>query len=301
MRRIALTAALVVAAATGVAYFALEPRAIPTRSSDPLDLVRLRALADSLPGEAPDRVHFLILADSTKPMAGVLGGFRFDRYVMVWTAFQIVAGPTSFIVDAPPDPDFHRANSPGDAYVAGAFETLQAALRHARAILLTHEHPDHVGGLARSPHLGDLQARLLLTREQLDSRSWLESVALPQDVRERLQPLTYEGYHPVARGLVLIKSPGHTPGSQMIYVKTRTGTEYLLIGDIAWHRDHLERPAGRPRISAWILEENAEAVAQQIAALHELARTEGVVLVPSHDRQLLEELAARGHLRAGFD
>jgi glyoxylase-like metal-dependent hydrolase (beta-lactamase superfamily II) len=43
-------------------------------------------------------------------------------------------------------------------------------------------------------------------------------VQWPEGSRESFKPLDYTGYSAVAPGVVLIKAPGHTPGSQIIYV-----------------------------------------------------------------------------------
>jgi hypothetical protein len=39
---------------------------------------------------------------------------------------------------------------------------------------------------------------------------------------------------PIAPGIVLIRAPGHTPGSQIVHVHLASGREIMLIGDIVW-------------------------------------------------------------------
>ena len=56
----------------------------------------------------------------------------------------------------------------------------------------------------------------------------------------RSAPLEYEDYRAIAPGVVLIKAPGHSPGSQMIYVQRADGREFLFAGDIGWSLRNIE-------------------------------------------------------------
>jgi len=52
--------------------------------------------------------------------------------------------------------------------------------------------------------------------------------------------------------MALIKAPGHTPGSQMVYVALQSGKEVLLSGDVAWHMDGVRMNTGKD--APWIKE-----------------------------------------------
>ena len=65
--------------------------------------------------------------------------------------------------------------------------------------------------------------------------------------------IDYEKYDAFASGIALIKAPGHTPGSQMIYVKLASGAEYLFVGDAAWHMDGIRQIRGKD--ADWVKED----------------------------------------------
>ena len=154
--------------------------------------------------------------------------------------------------------------------------------------------------VARSPHLPELQEHVLLTREQISS-SLFPGLGFPEAVRTRLHPITYERRLRIAPGVVLIEAPGHTAGSQIVYVRLEQGREYLLVGDVAWHRLHFQEPRGHPRLSAWLLGEHLPSVLAQLRSLHQAWRNQAVVVVPSHDGLYLEELVASGLLASNFE
>lgn len=294
-------AGTVLAVLVGVACFLIVlPPAVPEGSRFELRLSEVRALALGSDGSLPSRLNVLVVAESRKPLIGAVGGLRWGQHVMPWTSFQIVYDDSFLVVDAAADAAFHRERDAKGTFHAERFLACQAALRSASAILFTHEHPDHVGGVVRSPHLAELLPRVRLTREQLAHAASFDPAGFPPEVRQ-LRPLDYEGRFRIAPGVVLIEARGHTPGSQIVYVRLRTGHEYLLVGDIVWHRAHFEEPRGHPRISAWLLGEDLPAVLAQLRAIHEAWREEGIIVVPSHDGPYLAELIASGALGSAFE
>jgi glyoxylase-like metal-dependent hydrolase (beta-lactamase superfamily II) len=279
----------------------LSPPELPEVSSYELQLPVLRELADAPIAALPRSVNVAIVADSSKPAAGVVGGLRFDTTVLVWTAFQIVHPDGFIVVDSPPDIDFHRQSNGSDSYSPEQFDRVQQAMRAARLILVTHEHPDHIGGIARSPYLEELLPRLLLTGEQVGNATEMEAVQFPPEALSEIETLDYEQYHRVAPGVVVVQAPGHTPGSQLIYVRLQSGKELILAGDTGWHRSQIELPRGRPRISSWLMAEDADTVGHQLVKLHELSRDASVAVIVSHDREQLEAYIHDGVLGAAFE
>ena len=107
-----------------------------------------------------------------------------------------------------------------------------------------------------------------------------------------MKPLNYDGLHLIAPGVVLQKAPGHSVGSQLIYVRRNDGQEFLFIGDIAWNLRNIEEQTGRPLLVSWIfLQEDREQVAHQLRALLELKQSHPELqVVIAHDGDILERI-----------
>ena len=191
---------------------------IPEQSDYQLDIGTLRQMADQQKGARPIRVNAAIVGEATPPAAFFLGGLRFDRYHAVFPSYQVLYPDGMVIIDAPPGGDFFAKSMAGKLN-DDQFRAEQRALTIARAIVITHEHADHLGGIAQSPQLADFAGRLMLTREQLESRRWLDVSKFPENVRATMRPIDYDHYYALAPGIVLIKAPGHTAGSQLVYVR----------------------------------------------------------------------------------
>jgi glyoxylase-like metal-dependent hydrolase (beta-lactamase superfamily II) len=106
----------------------------------------------------------------------------------------------------------------------------------------------------------------------------------------------------IAPGVVLIRAPGHTPGSQMVYVKREDGRELLFIGDIGWSLRNVETGKGRPRLlSQFMLNEDRDAVFAELAILKALHEAEpNLLIVPGHDVATVDALIAQGAMTAQF-
>jgi glyoxylase-like metal-dependent hydrolase (beta-lactamase superfamily II) len=114
--------------------------------------------------------------------------------------------------------------------------------------------------------------------------------------------LVYAGLHAIAPGVVLIKAPGHTPGSQMIFVRLASGREYLFMGDVASLADNVLLQHQRSRyVTRFISGDDRAAVAAQLRAIDDLHRqAPAMVLVPGHDGPTIAALIGQGALTAGF-
>jgi glyoxylase-like metal-dependent hydrolase (beta-lactamase superfamily II) len=124
----------------------------------------------------------------------------------------------------------------------------------------------------------------------------------PDHVLDGYVPLEYRQYDAAAPGMVLIKSPGHTPGSQMVYVQTADGKEFLFIGDVAWHFRNIELQRERPRfVTQFTIEEDRVAVFGQLIALHRLHLAEPRInIVPGHDGVAVERMVASSLINSRF-
>ena len=116
--------------------------------------------------------------------------------------------------------------------------------------------------------------------------------------------LEYDKYHVLAPGMVLIKTPGHSVGSQMIYIRLRNGEEFLFIGDIGWNRINIEKMVNHSKMGAILRYENREQIGHQIKWLHENIydnQEENIHLITSHDPSQIEEYTRTKLIGARFE
>jgi glyoxylase-like metal-dependent hydrolase (beta-lactamase superfamily II) len=259
---------------------------------------RVRAAAAVIPGAPPSRINFVKLAESHRPLADIIEGGSKDDYVSARTAFQVVYPTGTIMIDSGMDQPVHRFFGFGreEPYWPERNAAVQEALKQARLIVVTHEHGDHVAGVIRSDSRKEIAAKTLLTREQVRTL-----LLYPQMPEIRLTPeaardyivVDYESYLPVAPGLVLIKAPGHTPGHQMVYVRLDSGREYLFIGDVGWTLANVTQMKLRPAGTMRRINEDAAALGHQLRWIKQVMDQEKLIVIPSHDDVLLQDLAAK--------
>lgn len=280
----------------------LSARDIPEQDTAPFDLEAMRALARSGEGPLPRELRAERVGRGEVPArALVVAGGGFSPHVFEFFTYQLVwEDGRSVLVDAVADEKTFLENFPGAQFDAAAWARMQEAMRQAEAVVITHEHFDHASGIAHSPQLGEIAPHVALTPAQLTSKVGLEAGFTPE-VRAQLKPLAYRGMHRLRPGVVLIEAPGHTPGTQLVYVQLASGRELLLVGDIAWHRDNYELPRMHPRLVNWLGGEDADAMARQLRWLHDLRRTHpDVSLVVAHDGEQLADSVRRGLILQGL-
>jgi glyoxylase-like metal-dependent hydrolase (beta-lactamase superfamily II) len=264
----------------------------------------IRATAALIPGRRPQRVNMLKFAESRRTKNFSVKGAPADPSVQARTAFQVIYADGQIMVDAGMDQQVHRffgrgVEEPYDSEAAGQVER---ALTTARLIVVTHEHGDHVAGVIRTPRARELAAKTILTRSQVETllrAPQMPEITLTVEMAARYVVVDYDRYLPVAAGMVLIKAPGHTPGSQMVYIALESGREYLLIGDAAWHMDGVRLMKGKD--APWITEDQ-KSIMSQLTWLNELSRSEPrLVIIASHDDEERTALIQQGIVGGRFE
>jgi glyoxylase-like metal-dependent hydrolase (beta-lactamase superfamily II) len=303
----ALTRAAVAAifVASGARASIHEPAAAhPAAAGWSASLADIRATAAMIPGRRPLGVNILKFAESRRPKNFSVSGAPAVPSVQARTVFQIRFADGRVMVDSGMDRQVHRFFGRGEEepYDAAAASRVERALADAKLIVVTHEHGDHVAGVIRSPNAEELARKTILTREQVNTlmtAPQMPEIRLTDEAAARYHVVDYNRYLPLAPGMALIKAPGHTPGSQMIYVALESGREYLLIGDAAWHMDSVRQIVGKN--APWITEDK-QAVLDQLRWLNELSRTEPrLVVIASHDDEEHAELIRTGVLGSGLE
>jgi glyoxylase-like metal-dependent hydrolase (beta-lactamase superfamily II) len=275
-----------------------------SRESEPYPddlLQRVRQAATMVPGEPAVSINFVKVAESHRSYAAVIEDGSDEPFISARTAFQIVYPEGTVMLDSGMDEAVHRFYGFGreEPYWPDTNAAVQAALRRAQLIIITHEHGDHVAGVLRSDHRDELAAKTILTIDQVRTLTLApqlpEITLTPAQARDYIV-VDYELILPVAPGIVLIKSPGHTPGHQMIYVQLADGQEFLFIGDIGWSLDNITELKLRPTATIARVRENPRALLHQMTWVKQVMAEDGLTVVPSHDDRLLRRYAEEGRL-----
>jgi glyoxylase-like metal-dependent hydrolase (beta-lactamase superfamily II) len=284
----------------------MMPAAFAAETTPPwhADLAAIRQAAGMIPGAKPLRVNVIKFAESRRTKNFAVKGLPAEPSVQARTAYQIVYADGAVMVDTGMDLATHRFFGRGveEPYFPEAEARVAQALEKAKAIIVTHEHGDHIGGLIRSEHFSELAPKTVLTRAQLDTL--INAPQMPElrptaEMASRLRVIDYADIMAFAPGIVLIKAPGHTPGSQMVYLALQSGKELLLAGDVAWHMDGVRLNRGKD--APWI-KEPSELMAAELDWLNAITQTErNLSIVISHDDEQRRAYIDQGVLGDGFE
>jgi glyoxylase-like metal-dependent hydrolase (beta-lactamase superfamily II) len=302
-----LTITFGVAGVLGLALFGLgrwltSSEAVPEQTSYRIDLDALHQLASSLPGPKPRAIRSVLVADVALPRGVVFAGEPFVPLHQVHQVFQLLWDDRFGLIDtAFPPSAFERVSAfGGGAEASYHADQVSRALASADFIVVTHEHFDHLAGAGTLPL--ERASHLKLDAAELANTKALDQSEIPAALRSALVPLPEAAMQALAPGVVLLAAPGHTPGSQIVYVERADGRVALFLGDVAWNLAQITELHYRPRMVTLMLGENRAQVLGELRALHDLgiAHPE-VAQVVSHDAKEREALLADGLLVDGLE
>ncbi len=264
----------------------------------------LRRAAHLIPGRRPLRINVVKFAESLRTKNFSVKGAPAEPSVQARTAYQVVYADGTVMIDSGMDQRVHKFFGRGveEPYDSEAAKQVEKAVRAARLIVMTHEHGDHVAGVIRGPYVDEIAPKTVLTKAQVETlltNPQMPEIKLTPAMARRYIVMDYERYYPFAPGMALMKSAGHTPGSQMIFVALEGGGEYLFIGDSAWHMDGVRLMKGKD--ASWI-KEDEDALRAQLTWLNGLEKSEkNLHIVVSHDDEQRKQYIAAGLLGAAFE
>lgn len=266
-------------------------------------LARIRAAAKSVPGPRPRELRYITVADVRLPLSFSVADADTQRVTSVFPAFQIRFADRWIMVDAGLDSSamiqYYRS-APG--YSSARYDSLQLALRDADLVVLTHEHVDHANGVQRGPYFRQIAAKTLLSSAQ--RRSWVNppvraTFQMSPDSASVFRVVEYDLLHSLAPGVVLVRAPGHIPGSQLVYVQLADDREVLLVGDLVWMMAGLTANAQKPQPTIDDLKEDRATIQREMDWVRSILSS--ITVAPSHDKARLDALVGQGLLHVGLD
>jgi glyoxylase-like metal-dependent hydrolase (beta-lactamase superfamily II) len=299
-RRYKLLIALISVVAAPYYWLLLDNRP----GSDPSPEIRiadLRHLASAIPGPHPDRVALQQVGWRRVPGTLFVAGGGLKRRMLSIQA-GLISGPWGDIaVDSGFGPQ-DAVKMGLEGYQPANQARVDDALRRARLIVFTHEHVDHLGGLLRLNDWRAVIAHALITPEQTPTGTVARTLPWPKGAAAAIHPFRYTGMVAIAPGVVLIRTPGHTPGSQMIYVHLADGREVLFAGDTATMTRNWQELRARSRlIGDLVVHEDRAAVfgwLKAIRRLHSVAPE--MTIIPGHEWEALAFDAPHNRLEFAF-
>jgi N-acyl homoserine lactone hydrolase len=167
-----------------------------------------------------------------------------------------------------------------------------------RLAVMSHLHEDHIGGIRELPNAEFIVSAAewaTMERPLPELRGVLRRhIDLPR-VRYRkveFEPTADPALAPFGEAhdlmgdgsLVLVPTPGHTPGSMSLLVRRASGSSLLMVGDLTYEVDLLE--AGRiPGVG------DAAGLRKASAMILELEKSHpGLAILPAHDPGAAERL-----------
>jgi len=283
---------------------ALPASAQPGAQPWSADLKVIREAARTTQGALPLRINVVKFAESRRTKNFAVKGSPAEPSIQARTAYQVVYADGTVMIDSGMDLQVHRFFGRGveEPYFPAEAQKVERALASAKAIVMTHEHGDHIAGVIRSPAFAMLAPKTTVTRTQLQTlmtTPQMPEITLSAEQGQRFNVIDYETVRPFAPGMALIKSSGHTPGSQMIYVVLQSGKEHVFAGDVAWHMDGVRSIRGKD--APWVTE-NEPNMTAELSWLNGLTRSEpNVAIVISHDEDQRLQYIRERVLGDGFE
>lgn len=307
MRRLLVAAVTIVAACVAGAAQAQTPSANIDYVKEIASWRKLVAGDKNLPTE----IRLETVKRDNNMFSNVHDGGEQRPYIMARTAFQLCGAQNCAVIDAGYDEDIATRRplgappagpvAPANAFDNASWGRVQAALSSASVVVVTHEHPDHLAGIARHSNPASVVDTLILTPAQYDGLAQYAPAGGLSPSLVSFKPTPLNGPRRVGPGLVMIPAAGHTAGSVMFYQRMADNSEVLFIGDVAWAMANVIENKSRSPSVRTVTPEDRPKVLEEVNALHTLYKAQpAVLIIPSHDDAYIADLIAKGRVKQNF-
>ncbi|MBU6268239.1 MAG: hypothetical protein KGN34_11905 [Sphingomonadales bacterium] len=267
----------------------------------PLHIGELRRLAKALPGPHPGSMAWQTVARRNVSGTVIATGIGLKVRTLSVNVYRLeVPGRPPIAINAGMTAAQAKAFGFSD-YDPAAQRHVDRLLSRAGLILATNESAEHLGGLsalAMRPGGAGIMNHVVLRPQQV-----LRAPRQHLDWPAALRPAPADtALHAVAPGVVTIPAPGHSQGSQMIFVTLADGREVLFASDVSPLAVNWRELRARSRLlGGWHNHQDRRSVYSWLMTIRQLkAEAPGLIIVPGHDAEWLEGMTRAGQFRAGF-
>lgn len=267
------------------------------------NIEKLRAIANSIPGEWPIQVNVEKVAETIRPASVVVKGDDSNRKMtLARTVYQIEYNDSTIMLDSGMDLETHQTfGKTPEPYFPEKYEIVKKALAQANLIILTHYHADHVAGVIRADNFEELAPKTWVstaTANLLVNKPHKPTTQIARKEVEKFLITNDSEYMPIARGIVLFMAPGHTPDSKMIYIRLANGREYIHSVDSGWSMENIEKETMKN--ASWVSEDEQQILKQYqwLNKLHQ--EEENIIILCTHDNEQFNQYTQNGLLGNGL-
>jgi hypothetical protein len=222
----------------GAYYWLIVDGSGPSGGAYAIDMAEIRKLAGAIPGDKASEIRIERIAAFKMPFTAMIAGESWNEVDVPVYSYQIAFPASTIVIDTAID-GTQAAKDKDPTFDAAAYARLLDAMKTAAAIVVTHEHPDHIGGLTAHPDLAAVLPRTKLTKEQVDHPEKMFGLKFPDGA--------LAGYTPLAPRLVVFpwRRPRrrHAPAGRAEAPARRRTQPH----DGRWPRHQANGGAHRPR------------------------------------------------------